>query len=91
MPNGESVYSLRKFDVHSTDEVLRSDVGDVEALKGLSLLGHFPIVGERVAEADPRVIGGMPVNEAHLQGYRLWREAYDKGEGGVFTLALEEI
>ena len=91
MPDGEQALSLRKFNVHTGDEVLAEHTDDVAELMGLPLLNHFPIVASRVLEASPRVIGSMPVAEADLEGYRIWREAYDKGEAGVFTLTLEEI
>lgn len=91
LPDGREAMSLRKFDTHTRDEVRREDADDVAELKTVRLLGHFPIVGTRVAEAHPRVIGSMAVGEDDLQGYRIWREAFDQGEAGVFTLALEEI
>lgn len=91
MPGGGAALSLRKFDVLADDEVLAEHADDVAELKGLPLLGHFPIVDSRVVEAAPRVIGSMPVADEDLEGYRIWRAAYDQGEAGVFTLALEEI
>ncbi|SFL00336.1 hypothetical protein [Lysobacter sp. cf310] len=91
LPDGSAAMSLRKFDVNADDEVLAEHVDDVAELKGLPLLGHFPIVDSRVFEAAPRVIGSMPVADEDLEGYRIWREAFDAGEAGVFTLALEEI
>ncbi|MGO4262198.1 hypothetical protein [Lysobacter sp. TAB13] len=91
LPDGRDAMSLRKFDTHTSEEVLLEHAADVAELKTVRLLGHFPIVGTRVAEAAPRVIGRMPVREEDLEGYRIWREAFDKGEAGVFTLALEEI
>ena len=91
LPDGREALSLRKFDVHTADQVRREHEADVAELKTLRLLGHFPIVGTRVAEAQPQVIGRMPVREEDLEGYRIWREAFDQGEAGVFTLPLEEI
>lgn len=91
LPDGRDAMSLRKFDTHTYEEVLLEHAADVAELKTVRLLGHFPIVGTRVAEAEPRVIGTMPVREEDLEGYRIWREAFDKGEAGVFTLTLEEI
>ncbi|ALN58595.1 hypothetical protein [Lysobacter enzymogenes] len=91
LPDGREALSLRKFDTHTVDEVRREDEADVAELKTIRLLGHFPIVGTRVAEARPQVIGRMPVREEDLEGYRIWREAFDQGEAGVFTLELEQI
>ena len=86
-----TIYSLEKFNVHTKDPVSATDVGDVEELKTLPRNGHFPIVEARVREVLPERIGHMPVNDDHLDGYRIWREAFDSGKGGVFTLPLEEI
>jgi len=91
LADGRDALSLRKFAVHARDEVLREHLDDVRELKSKPLEGHFPIVGTRVAEVEPRVIGSMPVSEADLEGYRIWRAAYEQGEAGVFTVALEEI
>lgn len=91
LPDGRDALSLRKFDTHTAEEVLREHIEEVAELKSLRLLGHFPIVGTRVAEVEPRVIGHLPVRESDLEGYRIWREAFDKGEAGVFTLPLQDI
>jgi hypothetical protein len=85
------VFSLSKFEVQSESEILSTDSADVDELKGLARLGHFPITAERVAESQPKVIGFMPVTDSALEGYKIWREAYDKGEAGVFIIPLESI
>lgn len=85
------IFSLRKFNVHTDAEIRREDVADVAELKSLPLNGHFPIVEERVWECVPRVIGNMPVTDDALEGYAIWRAAFDRSEAGVFTLGLEEI
>ncbi len=91
LPDGRDALSLRKFDAHTLEEVQAAHLQDVAELKRLPLQAHFPIVGTRVAEVEPRVIGHMPVREEDLEGYRIWRAAFDQGEAGVFTLALEQI
>jgi len=85
------IYSLEKFDVHTTEPVSSKDVDDVKELKTLPRKGHFPIVEARVLEASPDRIGHMPVAADDLQGYAIWRKAFDAGEGGVFTIPLEDI
>jgi hypothetical protein len=87
----ERIFSLRKFDVTTEDEVLAEDVKGIEELKTLRLLGHFPIVESRVLEVEPRVIGAMPVTDDVLEGYQLWREAFDNNKGGAFTVPLSEL
>lgn len=85
------IYSLEKFNVHTTEPVSAEDADDVEELKTLPRNGHFPIVEARVLEVAPKRIGHMPVAAGDLEGYAIWREAFDAGEGGVFTIPLEEI
>jgi hypothetical protein len=87
----ERIFSLRKFDTHTEEEVLAGHTEDVAELATLPLLGHFPIVESRVLEVQPRVLATKPVTEDDLDGYRIWREAFDQGQAGVFTLRIEEI
>jgi hypothetical protein len=87
----ERIFSLRKFNATTEEEVLAEHSQDVEELKSLDLLGHFPIVESRVLEVEPRVIGSMPVTDEDLEGYLIWREAFDNNEAGVFTLPIDEL
>jgi hypothetical protein len=87
----ERIFSLRKFDASTQEEVLAEHTEDIAELVTLKLLGHFPIVESRVLEVEPRVLSAMLVSEEALEGYRIWREAFDQGQAGAFTLALEEI
>jgi hypothetical protein len=85
------IFSLSKFSVQSETEISIDDIADIEELKIFNRLGHFPIASEQVDKANPKVIGFMQVTESDLDGYRIWREAFDKGEAGVFTVPLESI
>lgn len=85
------VYSLRKFGVDTASEVTKNDTDDIEELKTLPLLGHFPIAEDSLLACNPRVIGYMPVHDDALEGYTIWKEAFDQGRAGVFTLPVEEI
>jgi hypothetical protein len=46
-------------------------------------VGHVPNRAPGAVLGQTRV-GHAPVVEAELSGYRVWREAFDKGEAGVF-------
>lgn len=46
-------------------------------------VGHVPNRTPGAAEGQTRV-GHRPVQEAELAGYRQWKQAFDKGEAGVF-------
>lgn len=46
-------------------------------------VGHIPNRPPGAA-AGKTLVGSAPVTEAELEGYRLWREAFDRGEAGIF-------
>ena len=46
-------------------------------------IGHAPNRTPGAA-AGQTLVGHAPVTEAELGGYKLWRQAFDKGEAGVF-------
>lgn len=49
---------------------------------------------ERVTGTDERAVHYQiyrAVADANLEGYRVWRVEWDKGEAGVFSLPLAEI
>ncbi|HEY4176199.1 MAG TPA: hypothetical protein VGM90_05190 [Kofleriaceae bacterium] len=46
-------------------------------------VGHVPNRPPGAA-ADKIRVGSAPVTEEELKGYRLWRDAFDKGEAGIF-------
>lgn len=82
---------MKKFDIHTKDEIKVSDESDVEELKQFKLGGHFPITEQKLLESLPKVIGHKEVQEHDLEGYRIWKSEFDEGRAGVFTLGLEEI
>ena len=52
--------------------------------------GHLPIAGANVrASLKAKVQKRIP-NIDWKEGYRMWREAYDTGRGGVFTKPVSE-
>ena len=46
-------------------------------------IGHAPNRSPGAA-AGQSLIGHEPVHESELEGYHLWKEAFDAGEAGVF-------
>ena len=42
-------------------------------------------------EADVQLVGRMQPQEEDMQGYRLWRAAFERNEAGVFSLPLDEV
>jgi hypothetical protein len=96
--NGESInIQGKRFTAPVTDYLLivSASYGDSEfnsvaearsaaqAGKWTVQVGHIPNRAPGAAENQIH-IGSAPVTEAELDGYRIWREAFDKGEAGVF-------
>jgi hypothetical protein len=54
-----------------------------EAGTWMVTIGHIPnrTLG---AAAGQTLVGNMPVVDAELTGYKLWKEAFDKGDSGIF-------
>ncbi|MFC6590932.1 hypothetical protein ACFP81_02055 [Deinococcus lacus] len=53
-------------------------------------IGHLPLSGEKFRESVLELVETLqPVPRE--EGYSQWREAFDRGEAGVFTLTLAEI
>lgn len=46
-------------------------------------IGHAPNRTQGAA-AGQTLVGRSPVQEAELSGYRQWRQAFERGEAGVF-------
>jgi hypothetical protein len=52
--------------------------------------GHVPIAGANLRSSlKERVQRSIP-DADWKEGYRMWREAYDAGKGGVFTKSVSE-
>ena len=92
-----SVLVIRKIEtLPKLGEVIHISVFDLKikspsAPKGFTdQAGHLPIAGANVrsslkAKAQKRI-----PDIDWMEGYRMWREAYDAGKGGVFTKSVSE-
>ncbi|MDQ8035254.1 MAG: hypothetical protein REJ50_24890 [Bordetella sp.] len=54
-------------------------------------LPHFPVSEETLQKSLTQLDGTREPLADHREGYRVWREAFDKQEAGVFTLSVAEI
>jgi hypothetical protein len=53
-------------------------------------IGHMPFAADAVRGSVTELLGdGEPVDEPD-EGYQQWKEAFDRGEAGVFTITLAE-
>jgi len=56
-----------------------------------TFVNHMPYAEEILAESVVELESeNQSLPEAYQDGYRLWREAFDKDEAGVFTVSVVE-
>lgn len=93
----DSFLVIRKIEtLPKLGEVIHISVFDLKikspsAPKGFTdQAGHLPIAGANLrASLKERIQKKIP-DVDWREGYRLWREAYDAGRGGVFTKPVSE-
>ncbi|VFR47223.1 hypothetical protein BER2_3484 [plant metagenome] len=54
-------------------------------------LPHFPVSAQTLKDSLLEVEGSQAPNPDYLEGYEIWKAAFDKGEAGVFTLTVADI
>jgi hypothetical protein len=59
--------------------------------KQLQTVPHLPVAGDVLRESVVELKGVGPIPDGFEHGYSLWRQAYDSGKGGYFTISVEEI
>ena len=95
---GSSINFLGKQFVVAEDDYLLvvsaaygdEEFGSFEEARAAATTGKWTVKIRHVPNRTPgaaegqTLVGHAPVSEAELVGYNLWREAFDKGEAGVF-------
>lgn len=97
-PGEESSFLvIRKIEtLPKLGEVIHVSVFDLKikspsAPKGFTdQAGHLPIAGANVRASLKAKIQKKIPDVDWTEGYRMWREAYDAGRGGVFTKPVSE-
>ncbi|GHU32374.1 hypothetical protein FACS189497_13920 [Betaproteobacteria bacterium] len=54
-------------------------------------LPHSPVSEETLRKSLKKLIRRSSPNPDYAEGYKTWKEAFDKGEAGVFTIDVAEI
>jgi hypothetical protein len=54
-------------------------------------LPHSPVSSETLDLSVVKLLGTATTLPDISEGYLAWREAYDAGEGGIFTISVAEI
>jgi hypothetical protein len=54
-------------------------------------LPHLPVSLQTLELSCTKLIGRSDPNPRYLPGYRMWRQAYDAGRAGIYTISIAEI
>jgi hypothetical protein len=54
-------------------------------------LPHFPVAEETLNMSVVKLIAKKEPNPEYLAGYTAWKEAFDNGDAGIFTITLADI
>ena len=54
------------------------------------LIGHMPLAESAVAESVIELSNETPNLSSYKEGYQDWREAFDKGQAGIWTSPVSE-
>jgi len=56
-----------------------------------SELPHFPVSEETLKKSLTKLVGKSKPNPDYIEGYNTWKEAFDAGQAGIFTISVSEI
>jgi hypothetical protein len=54
-------------------------------------LPHSPVSEETLKKSLAKYLGSSAPNPEYVEGYKIWKDAFDKGHAGVFTIEVAEI
>jgi len=57
----------------------------------ITTFAHLPIIGQVLERSGAELVGEGAPDPAYLEGYHLWRQAFDAGEAGSYGIRLAEI
>jgi hypothetical protein len=52
---------------------------------------HLPVSKQTLEVSCVKLLGRSEPNPMYLPGYRMWREAFDAGRAGIYTISIAEI
>jgi hypothetical protein len=56
-----------------------------------SELPHLPVSLQTLQLSCTKLVRQSDPNPMYLPGYRIWRQAYDAGRAGIYTISISEI
>lgn len=57
----------------------------------LGVLGHVPVDAKILAASCPKTQAAHALDPHFEEGYATWRQAFEGGQGGYFTISVSEI
>lgn len=54
-------------------------------------LPHFPVSEETLQKSLTTLAGRREILPDYREGYEVWKEAFDAGKAGIFTISVAEI
>ena len=54
-------------------------------------LPHFPVSKQTLDASVTKFVGKSPIKADYQEGYAQWRQAFDAGKAGIFTIPVSEI
>jgi hypothetical protein len=54
-------------------------------------LPHLPVSLQTLHLSCTKLVGQSDANPMYLQGYHMWKQAYDAGHAGIYTISIAEI
>lgn len=89
-PNAKlTVLRVERYDKVGT--VVHVAISDVVFAGGQTRISHLPFAESAIAESVTTLERESAPIPDFAEGYRLWREAFDSGKGGVFTIPVADF
>jgi hypothetical protein len=57
----------------------------------VGVMGHIPVDGQVLAKSCPKALSPQAAAPDFEGGYAQWRQAFESGKGGYFTIPVSEI
>ncbi len=54
-------------------------------------LPHFPVSKKTLEDSVLKLVGTADPNPGYREGYATWKQAFDAGSAGIFTISVAEI
>jgi hypothetical protein len=54
-------------------------------------LPHLPVSRQTLESSCTKFVGRSESNPMYLPGYRMWKQAFDAGHAGIYTISIAEI